>query len=43
MLIARAGRAGVSLSDYLLQELREIAERPVLAELVRAGAKLSRK
>ncbi|HWG40367.1 MAG TPA: hypothetical protein VN658_07450 [Candidatus Acidoferrales bacterium] len=31
-LKARAGRAGMSLSDYLLAEIREIAERPTLAE-----------
>ena len=30
---ARAAMAGVSLSDYLLVEIREIAERPTLAEL----------
>lgn len=31
-LKARAALAGMSLSDYLLGELREIAERPTLAE-----------
>lgn len=31
-LKARAASAGMSLSDYLLSELREIAERPTLAE-----------
>ena len=31
-LKARAATAGMSLSDYLLSELREIAERPTLAE-----------
>jgi plasmid stability protein len=31
-LKARAAMAGTSLSDYLLAELREIAERPTLAE-----------
>lgn len=31
-LKARAATAGMSLSDYLLVELREIAERPTLAE-----------
>ena len=31
-LKARAATAGMSLSDYLLAELREIAERPTLAE-----------
>lgn len=32
-LKARAAMSGMSLSDYLLGELREIAERPTLAEL----------
>lgn len=32
-LKARAAMAGMSLSDYLLAEIREIAERPTLAEL----------
>jgi len=32
ILKARAARAGMSLSDYLLAEIREIAERPTLAE-----------
>jgi plasmid stability protein len=32
-LKARAARAGMSLSDYLLAEIREIAEKPTLAEL----------
>jgi antitoxin FitA len=32
-LKARAAMAGMSLSDYLLSELKEIAERPTLAEL----------
>ena len=32
-LKARAAMAGMSLSDYLLAELREIAERPTLEEL----------
>ncbi|HUB17562.1 MAG TPA: hypothetical protein VL990_02935 [Acidobacteriaceae bacterium] len=31
-LKARAATAGNSLSDYLLGELREVAERPTLAE-----------
>jgi antitoxin FitA len=31
-LKARAATAGMSLSDYLLAEIREIAERPTLAE-----------
>jgi len=33
-LKARAATAGMSLSDYLLSEIREIAEKPTLAELV---------
>jgi len=32
-LKSRAALAGMSLSDYLLNELREIAERPTLEEL----------
>lgn len=32
-LKARAALAGMSLSDYLLAEIREIAGRPTLAEL----------
>jgi antitoxin FitA len=32
-LKARAAMAGVSLSDYLLSEIKEIAERLTLAEL----------
>lgn len=32
-LKARAAMAGRSLSDYLLAEIREIAERPTLEEL----------
>lgn len=32
-LKARAAMSGMSLSDYLLQEIKEIAERPTLAEL----------
>ncbi|HEX3104938.1 MAG TPA: hypothetical protein VHQ22_10840 [Terriglobales bacterium] len=31
-LKARAATAGMSLSDYLLAEVRDIAERPTLAE-----------
>jgi antitoxin FitA len=31
-LKARAAMAGMSLSDYLLSEIRKIAERPTLAE-----------
>ncbi len=33
VLKARAAMAGMSLSDYLLAEIREVAERPTLAEL----------
>ncbi len=33
MLKSRAAMAGMSLSDYLLSELREAAERPTLDEL----------
>lgn len=32
-LKVRAALAGMSLSDYLLTEIKEIAERPTLAEL----------
>ena len=32
-LKAQAAQAGMSLSDYLLQEIRKLAERPTLAEL----------
>jgi plasmid stability protein len=32
-LKARAAMSGMSLSDYLLTEIKEIAERPTLAEL----------
>ncbi|MFY9903518.1 MAG: hypothetical protein WBX02_05770 [Terriglobales bacterium] len=32
-LKARAAMAGMSLSDYLLAEFKEVAERPTLAEL----------
>jgi plasmid stability protein len=32
-LKARAAMSGMSLSDYLLSEIREIAERPTLAEM----------
>jgi plasmid stability protein len=31
-LKARAAMAGMSLSDYLLSEIREIADKPTLAE-----------
>jgi plasmid stability protein len=32
-LKARAAMAGMSLSDYLLSEIQEIAEKPTLSEL----------
>lgn len=32
-LKARAAMAGMSLSDYLLAEIREVAERPTLKEM----------
>jgi antitoxin FitA len=32
-LKSRAALAGMSLTDYLLSEIKEIAERPTLAEL----------
>jgi len=32
-LKARAATVGMSLSDYLLGEIKEIAERPTLAEI----------
>jgi plasmid stability protein len=32
-LKARAAQAGVTLSEYLLSEMREIAAKPTLAEL----------
>jgi len=32
-LKARAAMAGMSLSDYLLSEIKEIAEQPRLAEM----------
>jgi plasmid stability protein len=32
-LKVRAAMAGVSLSDYLLGEIRQLAERPTLSEL----------
>jgi len=33
-LKARAAQAGMSLSDYLLRELRKVAERPTMEELL---------
>jgi plasmid stability protein len=38
-LKARAALAGMSLSDYLLQELRHAAERPTRRELLQRLAK----
>jgi len=32
-LKARAALAGLSLSDYLIQEVKRVAERPTLAEV----------
>ena len=32
-LKSRAAMAGLSLSDYLLSEIKEIAERPTLSEM----------
>ena len=40
-LKARAALAGMSLSDYLLDEVRRIAERPTLAEMKARLARLS--
>jgi plasmid stability protein len=39
-LKARAALAGLSLSDYLLREIRVVAERPTVAEL---AARLARR
>jgi antitoxin FitA len=39
-LKARAALAGLSLSDYLLQEVRRVAERPTVAEMM---SRLSRR
>ena len=33
-LKARAALAGLSLSDYLLQQIREVAERPTIEEML---------
>lgn len=32
-LKSRAAAAGMSLSDYLLREIRQVAQRPTVAEL----------
>ncbi|HET9695362.1 MAG TPA: hypothetical protein VFP40_00765 [Terriglobales bacterium] len=39
-LKARAATEGMSLSDYLLSELKEIAERPTLSEMQKRLEKL---
>jgi antitoxin FitA len=39
-LKARAAMAGMSLSDYLLSEIRQVAEQPTLAELSERLSKL---
>jgi plasmid stability protein len=41
-LKARAALAGMSLSDYLLKEIREVAERPTIEELRARLARRSR-
>jgi len=33
VLKSRAALAGMSLSDYLLSEIRQVAERPTMAEM----------
>lgn len=40
-LKARAAKAGMSLSDYLLAEIRHIAERPTMEEMRERLARLS--
>jgi hypothetical protein len=39
-LEARAAQAGMTLSDFLLTEVRKVAERPTREELIRRLAKL---
>jgi len=39
-LKARAALAGQSLSDYLLDEIRQVAERPTLKEMLERLAQL---
>jgi plasmid stability protein len=34
----RAARAGVSLSEYLLAEVRRVAERPAVSDVLRLAA-----
>jgi plasmid stability protein len=41
-LKARAALAGMSLSDYLLKEIREVAERPTMEEMRARLARRSR-
>ena len=41
-LRARAAHAGQSVSDYLLDLLRELAARPTMAEIVRRAEALAR-
>ena len=41
-LKSRAALAGMSLSDYLLREIREVAERPSIEELRARLARRSR-
>ena len=41
-LKSRAALAGMSLSDHLLKEIREVAERPTLAEMQARLERLSR-
>jgi antitoxin FitA len=40
-LKARAALEGMTLSNYLLREIRHVAERPTLAEMARRLAKLT--
>lgn len=40
ILKSRAALEGMSLSDYLLGELRRVAERPTLAEMIERLEKL---
>jgi plasmid stability protein len=41
-LKARAAMAGMSLSDYLLKEIRAVAERPTMEEMRERLARRSR-
>ena len=40
-LKARAAQEGKSLSDYLLREIRRVAERPTMEEIMERLARLS--